>query len=279
MQRSLREDGTFELPDLAQIEAVIRAERPGALLVIPYDNPTGQLCSREQLLELAGLCVRYNLWLLSDEAYRELYYGGGEPVSVWSLRDADVPGIEGRRLSIESASKVWNACGLRIGALITDNRELHERAVAENTANLCANAIGQHIFGALAHESHAALRDWYGRQRAYYRGMLDRLVAEFRRLLPGVILSRPDASIYSVVDVRRIVKPGFDATAFVLWCAREGRVEMDGQALTLLVSPDGRLLPPGRAGRRTRAAPRCASPTWSRRGTWRGCRPCSASCS
>ena len=255
VQRSLREDGTFELPDLGQIEAVIRSERPGGLLVIPYDNPTGQLCSREQLLELAGLCVRHNLWLVSDEAYRELYYGGGEPVSVWSLRDSEVPGIEGRRLSIESASKVWNACGLRIGALVTDNREFHERAVAENTANLCANAIGQYIFGALAHESHAALRGWYERQRAYYRGMLDRLVAEFLRLLPGVIVSRPDASIYSVVDVRRIVKPGFDATDFVLWCAREGRVEADGQALTLLVAPMAGFYNPSPGG-----PPRTANP-------------------
>ncbi len=251
VQRSLREDGAFELPDPAKIEEVIRQERPGGLLVIPYDNPTGQLCSRQQLLRLADLCCRYNLWLVSDEAYRELYYGGGDPVSIWSLADAEVPGIEGRRISIESASKVWNACGLRVGAIVTDNRRFHEQSVAENTANLCANVIGQYIFGALAHESREALRAWYDRQRAYYRGMLDRLTAEFRRLLPGAILSRPDASIYSVVDVRRIVKPGFDAVDFVLYCARAGRVELDGEALTLLVSPMGGFYnpPPGEENR------------------------------
>jgi aspartate aminotransferase len=57
-----------------------------------------------------------------------------------------VPGIQGRRISIETASKVWNACGLRIGALVTDNVDFYQQSVAENTAGLCSNVIGQHIF-------------------------------------------------------------------------------------------------------------------------------------
>src|SRR5690606_13157045 len=125
------------LPKMEQIEALIRKHKPGGLLVIPYDNPTGQLYSREQLLELAALCVKHNLWLVSDESYRELYYVEGRTVSIWGLSDAEVPGVEGRRIGLESASKVWNACGLRIGALVTDNEEFHRAAVAENTANLC----------------------------------------------------------------------------------------------------------------------------------------------
>ena len=83
-----------------------------------------------------------------------------------------MPGITGRRISIETAVKVWNACGLRIGALVTDNEEFHARAVAENTASLCSNVIGQYIFGALADESHADLQAWYAKQREYYRAML-----------------------------------------------------------------------------------------------------------
>ncbi len=77
------------------------------------------------------------MWMVSDEAYRELYYEEGKDlVSVWSLNDSEVPGIEGRRISIETASKVWNACGLRIGAVITDNELFNNRSVAEYTANL-----------------------------------------------------------------------------------------------------------------------------------------------
>jgi aspartate aminotransferase len=235
--RTLGDDGRFTLPDLAEIEALMARERPGALVVIPYDNPTGQLYTRDQLVQLARLCVKYGLWLVSDEAYRELYYQGDQPVSVWSLTEDDVPGITGRRISIETASKVWNACGLRIGALVTDNAEFHTRAVAENTAGLCSNHLGQWIFGALADRSHAELQDWFARQREYYREMLVHLTETTRRLLPGIIVSSPDASIYSVVDLRNLVDDGFDALEFVIWCAREGRHLVDGRNLTLLTAP------------------------------------------
>ncbi len=237
--RALGEDGKFSLPAVDEIEAVIAEHRPGAMVVIPYDNPTGHYYDRATLASLARLCVQHNLWLISDEAYRELFYLGGRASSVWALDEQQVPGITGRRLSIETASKVWNACGLRVGAVVTDNPEFHARSVAEYTANLCTNNIGQWIFGGLAHESHADLQAWYHQQRTYYHGMLDTFTRRMGELVPGVIVSSPDAAIYSVVDVRNVVKPGFDALAFVLWCAAEGKVELDGQSLTLLTAPMG----------------------------------------
>jgi aspartate aminotransferase len=235
--RTLGQDGRFSLPDLARIEEVVATQRPGALVVIPYDNPTGQLYTHAQLCDLARLCVKYGMWLVSDEAYRELYYAGDRAVSIWGLDEREVPGITGRRISIETSSKVWNACGLRIGALVTDSEEFHTRAVAENTAALCSNHIGQWIFGALAQLDHADLQAWFARQRDYYRQMLVDFTARTRRLLPGVIVSSPDASIYSVVDVRDKVGPDFDALQFVIWCARAGRCLIDGRQLTLLVAP------------------------------------------
>lgn len=235
--RTLGDDGRFSLPDRDEIAATVRATRPGALVVIPYDNPTGQLYDREALIGLARLCVEHDLWLISDEAYRELYYTGDEAVSVWSLTEQEVPGITGRRISIETASKVWNACGLRIGALVTDNAEFHARAVAENTAGLCSNVIGQHIFGGLAGESHADLQGWFAAQRAYYGGMLGDFTRRTRDLLPGLVVSSPDASIYSVVDFRNVAPADFDALDFVLYCAREGSVEVDGKRRTLLAAP------------------------------------------
>ena len=235
--RRLDDEGRFSLPDLAAIERVIEDHRPGAMVVIPYDNPTGQLYTHRQLVELARLCVAHGMWLISDEAYRELYYQGEAPISVWGLTEAEVAGITGRRISIETSSKVWNACGLRIGALVTDSEEFHARAVAENTAALCSNHIGQWIFGALADESHADLQAWFSSQREYYRGMLRTFTESMRRLLPGAIVSSPDASIYSVVDVRGIVPADFDALDFVIWCAREGRCLIGGRPRTLLVAP------------------------------------------
>ncbi len=237
VRRKLGEDGKFTLPDMAEIQAAIRRHRPRALVVIPYDNPTGHYYDHESMVLLARLCVRFNMWMVSDEAYRELFYTGGSPSSVWSITEEEVPGISGRRISIETASKVWSACGLRIGALVTDNPVFHTKAVAENTANLCPNVIGQHIFGALADESHQDLRAWYDRQRSYYRQMLTDVSQDLLTEVPGLIVSSPDASIYSVVDARNAAAPGFDAQDFVLYCAREGRVELDGRLHTLLVSP------------------------------------------
>jgi aspartate aminotransferase len=157
--------------------------------------------------------------------------------SIWRLTDEEVPGIAGRRVSLESASKVFNACGLRIGAIITDNEEYHRRSVAEFTANLCPAMIDQYIFGGLAHVQREDLEHWYAQQRAYYQPMLSEMVEGMTRLLPGVIISKPESSIYSVADVRNMVKPGFDALDFVMYCAREGKVDLDRRDTTLLVAP------------------------------------------
>ncbi|MCE5196531.1 MAG: aminotransferase class I/II-fold pyridoxal phosphate-dependent enzyme [Negativicutes bacterium] len=238
VKRSLSDEGKFSLPSLAEIEKTIQVSKPGAMLVIPYDNPTGQLYDYEQLRALAALCVKYNMWMISDEAYRELYYTGDkELVSIWGLTDAEVAGIEGRRISIETASKVWNACGLRVGALITDSPEFNDRSVAEYTTNLCSNVIGQYIFGALAHESKEEIAAWCKSNRDYYQKMIfevhDALLAEE----PELIVSNPDASIYTVIDVRQIVKAGFDSVDFVLYCAQKGSVSCDGVETTLLLAP------------------------------------------
>lgn len=238
VKRHLEEDGKFSLPELETIEKMIQEHNPGALLVIPYDNPTGQYYDHATLVKLAGLCVKYNMWMVSDEAYRELYYEEGQKlVSIWGITDKDVPGIEGRRISIETASKVWNACGLRIGAVVTDSPEFHNRSVAEYTANLCANAIGQYIFGALANESKESLLGWAQELRTYYKNLITNVYNGLKALEPGLIVSSPDASIYSVIDVRNVVKPGFDSIDFVLYCAGEGSAVVDGVETTLLVAP------------------------------------------
>ncbi|MBN2096424.1 aminotransferase class I/II-fold pyridoxal phosphate-dependent enzyme [Candidatus Peregrinibacteria bacterium] len=235
--RTFGENEKFTLPDENEIRKIVREHRPGAMVVIPYDNPTGHFCDHETMVMLGRICAENQLWMISDEAYRELHYTDQKTSSVWGLTEAEVPGITGRRISIESASKVWNGCGLRIGALVTDNKEFHEKAVAENTASLCPNAIGQYIFGALAHEKAEALGKWFHDQREYYKKLMVEFTAELKKRLQGIMISSPDASIYSVVDVRKIAKPGFDAKDFVLYCARKGNVAVNGKPMTLLVSP------------------------------------------
>ena len=240
--RTLGDDGKFSLPAIDEIEKVILEKKPNAIIVIPFDNPTGQYYDKATFCELAKLAVKHNLWLISDEAYRELYYTGDESgtepcTSIWGITDQDVPGIEGRRVSIETTSKVWNACGLRIGALVTDNETFHRQAIAEHTVSLCSSVIGQYIFGAVAHEDHAALRSWYAKQRGYYREMLFNFTEGMRAALPGVIVSSPDAALYSVIDVKNLVDDDFSALDFVVWCASEGKVEVDGKPMTVLTAP------------------------------------------
>ncbi len=245
IERRLDEDGKFSMPSIEEIERVIQEKKPGALLAIPYDNPTGQFFSQKLLNELAALCVKYNLWVLSDEAYRELHYLPTGTSSIWGISETDVPGILGRRISIESASKVWNACGLRVGALITDNPEFHKRAVAENTANLCSNVLGQYVFGALLYESKAKLNTWFHQQREYYREMETLVASGLKREMPDLIVSKPDAAIYTVVDLRKMAGPEFDANDFVLYCAKKGAVSLNGVKTTLLMAPmDGFYSPP-----------------------------------
>lgn len=235
--RYLEKNGKFTLPQFSSIEKMIEENHPAAMLVIPYDNPTGQFFSQEMMDEFGRLCVKHHMWLLSDEAYRELYYTEERTSSVWGITEKNVPGITGHRLSIESASKIWNACGLRIGALVTDNREFHLKAVAENTANLCPNAIGQYIFGSLLYESKERLQGWFQKQRAYYRDIAHQLTSDLKKAIPRLIVSQPDASLYTVIDVREIFGSNFDTTDFVMYCARKGQVNLQGVPTTLLVAP------------------------------------------
>ena len=237
VRRILQDDGQFTLPDLAEIEKTIETEKPWAIVVIPYDNPTGQYYDLEKMKIIAELCVKHDMRMISDEAYRELYYTNKATSSIRWITNNEVPGIEWKRISIETSSKVRNACGLRIWALITDNLEFHTQSVAENTAWLCSNSIWQYVFGALAHESHSDLQTRYTKQRNYYFAMMSDLTQQFKDKLPGIIVSSPDASIYSVVDVKKIAKSWFNAMEFVLYCAQKWSVDINWERYTLLVSP------------------------------------------
>jgi aspartate aminotransferase len=235
--REILADGSFNSLNLNEIELIIQKENPSAMLVIPADNPTGQYLHQDQLNDLAKICVKHNIWMVSDEAYRQLYYGDGGSSSIWRITDDDVPGIIGSRISIESSSKVWNACGLRIGGIVTDNQDYHKKAVSEYTANLCANVIGQEIFGALAHESHYDLKKWYQSQRDYYRELMLPLRKNLLNLIPGLIVTNPEAAIYFIIDFKNICNDSFNAKDFVQFCALKGKVNIEGKDYTLLLAP------------------------------------------
>ena len=142
--------------------------------------------------------------MISDEAYRGLYYtseslaANPQAPTVWNMTDKEVPGIEEAkiRISLETMSKVFNACGLRMGALVTDNQYFQEQSVAFSTTYLCASVLDQHIVESLHSQTKAQLQSWVAQQRDYYGKIMKQMHADFNNLLPGIVVSLPESSIY-----------------------------------------------------------------------------------
>ena len=237
LERNSNANGSFGDLDSIKIREKIKKHSPNGILIIPADNPTGIQMSQNLINEIAKICVENDIWLISDEAYRNIYFSGSGPSSIWQISNTDVPGIQGRRISIESVSKVWNACGLRIGALVTDNKIMHQKVRSEYTANLCANVIGQYVFGAVAQMSRDQIIDWYSNQRAYYSRTIKKLIKGLKDELPGIILSTPGAAIYIVIDFKKITPSDFNVSKFIEYCSLVGKVRLNSKFYTLLLSP------------------------------------------
>ena len=235
--RSRNKTGSYNKLDLNEIRKRVDKEKPNAILIIPADNPTGYQMSQDAIIEIAKMCVEKNIWLVSDEAYRNIYYTNNGPTSIWNISNRVVPGIKGRRISIESVSKVWNACGLRIGALVTDNEAMFDKVRSEYTANLCANVIGQYIFSAIANLSNKEIVDWYKMQRRHYSEIIKDLVNGLEKELPGLIISKPQASIYIILDFSGITSDDFNISKFIEFSAKYGKSEFNNKSYTLLLSP------------------------------------------
>ena len=235
--RSMNEEGVFSEVDIVELRRYVEKEKPNGILIIPSDNPTGQQISKKSIIEIANLCVEKDIWLISDEAYRNIYFTESGPTSIWDISDNEVPGIIGRRISIESVSKVWNACGLRIGALVTDNELMYKKVRSEYTANLCANVIGQYIFASVASLNPTEIVRWYNLQRNYYSKIIEEFVNGLKLILPGLIISKPQAAIYIILDFKNVVPESFSISNFIEFCATDGRCNIDNQAYTLLLAP------------------------------------------
>ena len=236
-ERRLRDDGSFAPLNFKKILEVIEKYKPAAIIIIPYDNPTGQFINQKTINKIAEICINNGVWLVSDEAYRPMVFTKENPSSIWKIPSTIIPDGFHFRISIESASKVWNACGLRIGGIVTDNHEFHSKAVSEYTANLCANNIGQYIFGALANESIDEIKKWYNQQNSYYMEIFKDLKDDLKKELPGVIVSKPEASIYCIIDFKNISNQTFDSNEFVNYCAENGSVKINQNLFTVLLAP------------------------------------------
>lgn len=195
------EDG-FHLPSAEDIQAKI-TERTKAILICTPNNPTGTVLSPEELNTLSELVRKNDLFLLSDEVYRDFVFDGGSHSST-----LEMPEIEDRVIVMDSISKRFSSCGARLGDMISRNEEVMNMALKLGQARLCPPTMAQ--YGAAWIYNHL--------DEAYYSGVLqtyqnrrDLLVDELSGL-DGVFFLRPEGAFYATIKL-----PVANAERFASW--------------------------------------------------------------
>ena len=198
--RSFIESG-FALPPITEFEKLITPKTKGIMICNP-GNPTGYLYSRAELEQLKDLVKKHDLYLLSDEVYREFCYDGKEYVSVMHLE-----GINDNVILLDSISKRYSACGARIGALISKNKGVMTAALKFAQARLSPPTFGQ-IGGEAALNTPAA----------YFKGVVEEYVArrnyviEALNKMEGVFCPKPSGDFYCIARL-----PVDNADKFCQW--------------------------------------------------------------
>ena len=210
------EDG-FALPPVEEFEKVIN-ERTRAIMICNPNNPTGTLYSREELMRLRDLVKKYDLFLFADEVYREFIYSDAPYTSAMHLE-----GIENNVIMIDSVSKRYSECGIRIGAFITRNKEVRAAAMKLAQARLSPPLLGQLV-------AEASL----DAPQAYHKGVYDEYIARRHCLveglnkIPGVFCPMPMGAFYTVSKL-----PVKDIDDFCRWCLEEFNYEGE----TVMMAP------------------------------------------
>ncbi len=210
------EDG-FALPAVEEFEKLIN-EHTRAIMICNPNNPTGTLYTREELEQLRDLVKKYDLYLFADEVYREYVYSDTPYVSAMHLE-----GIEDHVVMIDSVSKRYSECGIRIGALITRNAEVRKAVLKFAQARLSPPLIGQVVAEAsidTPQQYHKAVYDEYIARR--------NCLVEGLNKIPGVYSPMPMGAFYTVVSL-----PVDDSDKFCQWCLEEFSYEGE----TVMMAP------------------------------------------
>jgi aspartate aminotransferase len=211
----IRED--FALPPIQEIEKKITPKTRGIIVCNP-NNPTGYLYSKEELLHLKEIVKKHDLFFFSDEAYREFCYDGAEHFSAMNLE-----GIENNVIMLDSVSKRYSECGVRIGALISKNKEVISTALKFAQARLSPPGLGQ-----IAGEASIDTPDQYFKDvNREYTARRNYMVEALNKI-PGVYCPKPKGAFYTVVRL-----PVDDSDKFAQWILEE--FEYKNQ--TVMVAP------------------------------------------
>lgn len=212
-----RIEENFALPPISEFEKLITPKTKGIVIVNP-NNPTGYLYSQKELEELANIVEKYNLYLYSDEVYSRYCYDGLEHFSVMNLK-----GIEQNTILFDSMSKRYSECGIRVGAIITRNKEILSTSLKFGMARLCPPALGQIIAEAsldTPDEYFKSVHEEYTRRRDFMVDALNRI--------PGVVCPMPKGAFYSIVRL-----PVDDTDKFSQWLLED----FSYQGQTVMLAP------------------------------------------
>ncbi|HEX6334972.1 MAG TPA: pyridoxal phosphate-dependent aminotransferase [Flavisolibacter sp.] len=190
----------FALPPVQEFEKVI-TPRTRAIVVCSPNNPTGYLYSRQEMEDLRTICLKHNLYLFSDEAYREFCYDGSY-VSAMHLE-----GMEDHVILMDTISKRYSACGARIGAFVTKNKAVYDTAMKFAQARLSPPGLAQ-IMGEAAVDLPAS---YFEKPRAEYLRRRNLLV-ERLNAMPGVFCPVPGGAFYAIARL-----PVDDSDVFCQW--------------------------------------------------------------
>ena len=198
-------DEGFCLPKVEKFEELIN-ERTKAILICNPNNPTGYLYTQKEMNQIRDLVKKYNLYLFSDEVYREFIYTGSPYISAMHLE-----GIEQNVVLIDSVSKRYSECGIRIGALITKNEAVRKTVMKFCQARLSPPLIGQLVAEASIEGTEQYSRDVYEEYVERRKCMIDGI-----NRIPGCYTPIPMGAFYTVAQL-----PVDDADKFCEWCLSE----------------------------------------------------------
>ena len=207
----------FALPPVEKFEELI-TERTKAILICNPNNPTGYLYSRKEMNQIRDLVKKYDLYLFSDEVYREFIYTGSPYISAFHL-----DGLEENVVLIDSVSKRYSECGIRIGALVTKNKAVRNAVMKFCQARLSPPLLGQIVAEASIEGTEEYSADVYEQYVDRRKCLIDGL-----NKIPGVYSPIPMGAFYTMARI-----PVDDAEKFCAWCL----TDFDYEGETIMMAP------------------------------------------
>lgn len=225
----------FSLPRIRDFENLI-SSKTKAILICNPGNPTGYLYSKKELEKLREMCLKHDLYLIADEVYREFCYDGHQHHSILNLK-----GMENHAIVVDSVSKRYSMCGVRIGCIITRNSDVMDTALRFAQARLSPPTFGQIA-------AHAALNtpdEYFDEVISEYVSRRDLLV-EGLNSIEGVTCPKPKGAFYCVASL-----PVNDADTFASWLLTDFR--LNGETV-MLAPASGFYSTPGLGEKEVRVA-------------------------